>query len=109
MDPPRAEPSLRDGDRHRARQNVGGWHHNVVELNLAVPMLVSNPSMGRHPQDAYPVHSSAQDHRLLLVSGSARIRLTHDDENAHRGSAAPVIHHLRPLMTNSSPRDSIRV
>jgi hypothetical protein len=27
----------------------------------------------------------------------------------HRGSAAPVIHHLRPLMTYSSPSRSMRV
>ena len=44
-----------------------------------------------------------QDHRLLLVLGCRWIALAHDNGDFQWVSRAPEDHHLRPLMTYSSP------
>ena len=51
-----------------------------------------------------------QDHALLPVPVGRRVGLAHHDEDARsRGLIAPDDHHLRPLMTYSSPSRVIRV
>ena len=50
-----------------------------------------------------------EHHRLLPVRRAAGSVLPMTISTAQRGSIAPLVHHLRPVMTYSSPSRSIRV
>ncbi len=55
------------------------------------------------------VSRGTQDHALLVVRLAVRVGLAHHDEDpAVAGSSRPEMHHLRPLMTYSSPSRTMR-
>src|SRR5262249_40122433 len=65
-------------------QQIRCRHAHVFERNLRMPMgRIVVPENRHHPADRNTrrVHRH-QDHRLLLVSGSLRIGLPHEDGNA---------------------------
>ena len=71
-----------------------------VDLGVAVRRVV----VAEHREQAHDLHAGRvdrhQDHRLLLVAvGVVGVGLAHEDEILQRGSAAPEVHHLRPLIT----------
>jgi len=61
-----------------------------------------------HPfdRDAFRVHRD-QDHGLLPVRWRRQVGLAMKIAIMHRGSPAPDVHHLRPLITYSSPSRAI--
>ena len=103
MDAARAEPSLRDLEAAAfAEQHVRRRHAHVLERDLRVPVrriVVAEHRQHAADGDARRVHRH-EDHRLLLVPRRRRDPiLPMKMAIAQRGSPAPEVHHLRPLIT----------
>ena len=109
---PGPEAGLRGGEAAALlAEDVRDRHPHVVEDDLAVAVLVLVTEDRQRPDDLDAGGVGRHDdHRLLAVgrraSGSVLPMTT---KTLQRGSAAPVIHHLRPLMTYSSPSRTMRV
>ena len=112
VDPAGAEPGLGRGEPAALlAEHVGHRHPDAVEAHLRVPVLVVPAQHRQVPHDRDPGGVERhQHHRLLPVRRGAAGRSCPSRSAAvQRGSSAPLVHHLRPVMTYSSPSRSIRV
>ena len=85
MNPPGAEPPLRDFEPAPfAEEHVARRHADVLEhhLSMSVRRIVVAEDV-QHPHDRHAGRIARdEDHRLLLVAiGIGRIRLAHEDEH----------------------------
>src|SRR6516162_8868045 len=77
-----------------AEQYIRGWHAHIVESDFAVSMrrvVITKDSQHSLDFDSRSIHRH-QNHRLLQMSGSGTIRLTHEN----RDLAARITRSRRP-------------
>ena len=103
MNSPRAEPPLCDFESPAfSQQQIRRQHAHVLIQNIAMTvrrMVVPEDRQHARNLDAGRVHGD-DDHGLLLVLGAADGSvLPMKMATLQRGSPAPELHHLRPLIT----------
>ena len=103
VDATRPEPALRDLEAAPfAEQYVGDRHPGIVEdhLGMAVRGLVIAEDRQHALDNDTRMRRRHQDHRLPPVAVRVvGVRLAITISTLQRGSSAPEVHHLRPLMT----------
>jgi DNA-binding transcriptional LysR family regulator len=94
-----------------AQQDVGDRHAHILEHGFGMAMRRIVEAEHRHVAQHGHARRVARhdDHRLLLVAvGLSGSVLPMKMKTLQRGSLAPDDHHLRPLITYSSPSRSMR-